>query len=127
MLFIIINWIYVILTTFSLGIGFSVLAEKAFHYSIKRVDSLLMAGLVIATVYAQFFSLVTKVGQVANIILIIMCLLIAVTCRLRIAAIVRDTYGEASLAKKVMVLILFILWAYFTSRGYMHYDSDLYH
>ncbi|MBD5528091.1 MAG: hypothetical protein HDR02_06710 [Lachnospiraceae bacterium] len=29
--------------------------------------------------------------------------------------------------KKVLIPILFLLWAFFTSRGYIHIDTDLYH
>ncbi len=127
MLFIIINWVYVILTTFGLGVGFAALAEKGFHYRIKRLNSLLMAGLVIATVYAQFFSLVTKVGLAANVILLAVCGLIVVLCRCKFAAYIKGAWKETSIAKKILVAVLVLLWAYFTSRGYMHYDSDLYH
>lgn len=127
MLFILINWLYVICTIFCLGVGFAALAEKGFCYRIKRMDSLLMAGLVIATVYAQFFSLFAKVGLAANIILLTACVLIVVLCKCRFAEYIKCAWKGTSIVQKVLVAVLMLLWAYFTSRGYMHYDSDLYH
>ena len=71
MLFIMINWLYVLITTFCLGYAFSRLAGKLFGYRIKSVDGLLMAGLGAATVYAQFFSLFYRVSLLANVVLVI--------------------------------------------------------
>ena len=68
MLFIMINWLYVLITTFCLGYAFSRLAGKLFGYRIKSVDGLLMAGLGTATVYAQFFSLFYRVSLLANVV-----------------------------------------------------------
>ena len=62
------NWIYIAVTAYSLGFAFSKFTEKNFHYALRGIDSVLFAGLVLATVYAQFFSLVYKVGLAANIV-----------------------------------------------------------
>ena len=70
MLAILLNWSYIGITAFCLGSGFSVLSGKLFRYGLKRLDSVLMAGLVIATVYAQIFSLFAGVGLLANVILV---------------------------------------------------------
>ncbi len=127
MLTILFNWIYVAITVFCLGAGFATLVEKRLGYRIKRTDSLWMTGIVIATVYAQYFSLITKVGLLANLILIGVCLVIVVLCRHSIVSYLRDAWQGTSTVKKLMIGLLFVVWAYFTSRGYMHYDSDLYH
>lgn len=127
MLFVVINWLYVVVTTFCLGVGIAAVAQKCFRYRIQKPDSLLMAGLVVATVYAQFFSLITKVGMAANIVLLAVCVLTAIVCRRRMAEYIQGAWKETSVAKKILVVVLVLLWAYFTSRGYMHYDSDLYH
>lgn len=127
MLSILLNWIYIAATVFCLGVGFATLAEKGFQYRLKRVDSLLMAGIVIATVYAQFFSLFTKVGLLANLLLVAACVVIGVLCRRSLAEYIKSAWKNTSVAKKIVMVLLVLLWAYFTSRGYMHYDSDLYH
>lgn len=127
MLTILFNWIYVAVTTFCLGSGFAAFVEKCFQYRIKRPDSLLMTGIVIATVYAEFFSLITGVGLLANGILLAGCAVIVFLCRKRVWEYIRSAWKESSVGHKIVVAALVLLWAYFTSRGYMHYDSDLYH
>ncbi len=121
------NWIYVILTTFCVGYGIAYLVEKKLHYRIRGMDSVLMAGLVAVTVYAELFSLLYKVGAVANGILLAVCAVVLFLLHRQIRRGLGDWWRETSRIKKVLLPILFLLWAYFSSRGYMAYDSDLYH
>ena len=121
------NWIYVILTTFCVGYGIAYLVEKKLHYRIRGMDSVLMAGLVAVTVYAEIFSLFYKVGAVANGILLAVCAVVLFLLHRQIRRSLGDWWRETSRIKKVLLPILFLLWAYFSSRGYMAYDSDLYH
>ena len=51
------NWIYIGFCAFGLGFAFSKFSEKVLGYRLKCVNTLLMAGIVMATVYAQIFSL----------------------------------------------------------------------
>ena len=74
------NWIYIILTTFCAGSGIGYLVEKKLRYRIRGLDSILMAGLVAVTVYAEVFSLFYKVGAVANGILAAVCLGVFCCC-----------------------------------------------
>lgn len=127
MLIILFNWIYIALTTFVLGQACSCFAERYLHYHINRMDSVLVAGLVAATVYAQIFSLFYKVGLAANIILLAFCLLFCFLSRKRIAEQVKRCLAKYSAGRAVILLLLVLIWAYFTSRGYLVYDSDLYH
>ncbi len=127
MLAILCNWVYVTFVSLGLGVGFSELSNKIFGYRIKRIDSLLMAGLAIATVYAQFFSLFTGVGMVANILLVVCCILIYVFRGKNLKQCSFTSAEKIKPAHIVVVCLLVLLWAYFTSRGYMHVDSDLYH
>ncbi len=127
MLSIVISWIYVLFVTLLLGFGVGGLVQKFFSYKIKKIDSIAVAGLIIATVYAQFFSLFYKVGLLANMILFVVCLVILLVQRKQIFGAFKEWNKTYSVLQKVFVVFLFVLWAYFTSRGYMHYDSDLYH
>ena len=74
MLTIFINWIYILITIFCLGFALAAFSEKVLHYRFKRMDSVLMAGLVMATIYAQIFSLFYRVNIEANIVLVVVCL-----------------------------------------------------
>lgn len=121
------NWIYILFTTTCLGYGFSKLVNKKLNYQIKKFESLIAIGLVIATVYAQFFSLFYKVGLIANIALVSICIFICIVFRKDFYNDIRNHFANTSVAKRIIILFLIVFWAYFSSRGYMHYDSDLYH
>lgn len=127
MIFIIINWLYVLITTFCLGYAFSRLAGKLFGYRIKSVDSLLMAGLGVATVYAQFFSLFYRVSLLANVILILFSVMTVLFWHQDMKKLLSERFRGSSRAVKILIPVLFVLWAYFTSRGYMVHDTKLYH
>ena len=127
MLTTIITWIYVLFTIILLGFGVAAFVEKLFRYRIKKLDSILMAGIIAATVYAQFFSLFYRVSLEANIGVLLICAGIFVCRRHTIAQTIDKWNEEKGLTHKVIIGVLFLLWAYFTSRGYIHYDSDLYH
>ncbi len=127
MLSILFNWLYIGVTVFCLGSGFSALSGRLFGYKLKRMDSVLMAGIIIATVYAQFFSLFTGVGIVANLVLIAGCAIIFFICRKFMISFIKHCWTSYSISKKILLFVIIVLWAYFTSRGYIHFDSDLYH
>lgn len=127
MLSIILNWLYVIFISLGLGIGVSEVSDKVFKYRIKSMDSLLMAGLAVSTVYAQIFSLFSGVGMLANVLLAFACVIIYIWCRKRLKKYFIEQKGKKLGIYYILFVALMIVWAYFTSRGYMHYDSDLYH
>jgi len=127
MLTILLNWIYIAVTAFCLGKGVSALSGKLFGYRLRRLDSVLMAGMIAATVYAQIYSLFSGVGLWANVILLVLCGGICVLCRRTIRQDISEGWKAWSLSKKSLLFVIILLWAYFTSRGYIHYDTDLYH
>lgn len=127
MLTIFLNWIYVFFTVFCLGFAFSRFVQKLLHYQIKRADSMLMAGLIIATVYAQIFSLFYRVNIEANLILTTVCILCCIFMRKEMLRFIRDTFKECSPGRKILIPVLLLAWCYYTSRGYMPLDMDLYH
>lgn len=127
MLTLILNWIYILVTTFCLGYGFSLFCGKFLHYSLKRMDSILMAGIVMATAYAQISSLFYRVNIEANIVLMVFCLGVLLLCRKQIGKLWKDAFLGSSILYKVLVVVLFFLWAYYTSRGYRVPDMNIYH
>lgn len=127
MLAVLCNWVYVTFVSLGLGVGVSELSNKIFGYRIKRIDSLLMAGLTIATVYAQIFSLFAGVGMMANIVLFVCCILVYIFQGKNLKHCHFTSEERIKPEIIIVVAILVLLWAYFSSRGYMHYDSDLYH
>lgn len=127
MLTVLFNWLYIFITTLSLGYAFSQCIEKKLHYKINRLHHLVAIGLVIATVYAQSFSIFYKVGLVANLVLLIIVAVIVVLYRQQIKEDLQSYRKQHFSPKRILVIALILLWAYFTSRGIIHYDTDLYH
>lgn len=127
MISVLLNWSYILMTAFLLGFGLCALVDRLFQYQIGNIVNITAMGLVAATVYAQIFSLFYKVGLAANLILAAVCVVIALTQRKEIAAVIVKAWQDKGLAWKLGMAVSVIVWSYFTSRGYMHYDSDLYH
>lgn len=127
MVFVILNWGYILVTTFLCGFAFSKYVEKAFGYQIKNIIEILFYGLMVVTVYAQLFSLLGGVGFAANLLLIVGCVIAFIVWRKEITCVIYEKWKTKSIAYKITSAILILAWCYCTSRGYMHYDSDLYH
>lgn len=127
MLTVLINWLYIAFTTMCLGIGVAVFTRNRLHYQISRADSSLAMGLIAATVYAQIWSLFYKVGILANLILLMICAISLFYGRGQLSYMMQIQKKKATVLKGIGFAIVVLIWAYCTSRGYMHYDSDLYH
>lgn len=127
MLTVFLNWLYMLFTLFCMGFAFSKFSEKALGYSLKRVESILLAGVVASTVYAQIFSLFYRVNIEANIILLVFCAVVCVCMGKEMAGVLKRSWQGSSAAYKILLLFLFLVWGFFTSRGYRVPDMDLYH
>lgn len=126
---ILINWLYIAVTTFLTGYGILSLFAHLTGYRIRHVIPCFLAGLAVVTVYAQFFSLFAGVSTLANCILMAVCLCILAGERRSLSAFVLE--GTAQWNKEkwkyAAAVCLILLMAYGTSRGYMHFDTGLYH
>lgn len=96
---------------------------------IGHPDAFLMCGIVCVTVYAQFYSLSARVGAAANVILCAVCGTIVWIDRQVFAETVRRVLSAEHFGclKLCAWIGLFLLFAYGTSRGMIHYDTGLYH
>lgn len=127
MLFILLNWLYIFITTFLTGFATLYLIEKKFGYRAKHIHSYLVAGLIFATTYAQWFSCFYRVNWEANGIFLLISLVIFILCRKTILERLMSAWKDTSLAKKVGIGVLILVTAYFTSRGSYLVDTNLYH
>lgn len=127
MLFVSINWLYVLLTTFCMGYAFSEISGRLFSYRLGHIDSILMAGLACAAVYAQVFSLFSGVGVLANGLLVIFSLAVLFAFRGRIWLDLKAAWNRTGILFKILVPALFLFWAFCTSFGYQLPDMALYH
>ncbi len=91
-----------------------------------RPDGCVMAGLVFVTVYAQFFSLFYRVGLLANVLFLIVCIAAGAVFRRELAERIKGLWHSVPAGRKAGLLFLFLLFAYGASRGVIHYDTGLY-
>ena len=127
MLTVFLNWLYMLFNLFCMVFAFSKFSEKVLQYSLKRVESILLAGVVTATVYAQIFSLFYRVNIEANVILLVFCAVVCISMGKQMAEFLKRSWHGSSLTYKILLLLLFLVWGFFTSRGYRVPDMDLYY
>lgn len=124
-------FLYVLVSTYLIGFlalkGIERLCGQDVSIPPIKADGYVMAGLVVVTVYAQFFSLFYKVGFAANLLLVGVCILTAIGWRKQLAEMLKRQYGSLTRGRKIFYLLLFVFMAYGTSRGIIHYDTGLYH
>ena len=133
MLSVIMIWIYMFLTTFLIGYGILGLVTKYIPYEIKHPDAYIICGLAGTTVYTQFYSLFGRVGMAANLVMCMVALIIAWSGRQRLGGMLQKMWNDirenqsGERGKLFITLFLFLLFAYGTSQGIIHYDTSLYH
>lgn len=127
MLSVFISFLYIGITTFLLGFGVRIFTKKYLGYEIKEITSLFYAGLGVATVYSGIYSLIAGVSLMANVVLVIVCILIAVLFREQLAEFRNTQKASLTKGKLVFAFVLMLLFSYGASRGYLHFDSGLYH
>lgn len=129
MAMVLINWLYIAVTTFLTGYGILGLFARLFDYKVRHTISYFLAGLTVVTVYAQFFSLFGGVSIGANLLLLAVCFIVAVVCRKSLCAFGAEEIAKLNKTKwkYAAYVLLLLLMAYGTSRGYMHFDTSLYH
>ena len=124
MVSVILIWIYILITTFIIGYGVLRLITRHFPYQVKNWDAYVLCGIVCVTVYAQFFSLFAGVGLLANGMLCAVCAGILWRERESFKALLLSYWTKSRI---LLVVFIFLLFAYGTSRGMIHYDTGLYH
>ena len=134
MIEVIFNWIYILIHCIVTGTIFFAIIYKLTGYIEKSLGMIIMSGIAFLTVYAQYFSLVYKVGFLANIVLIL--IEIVIVCILQwtidengLWQIVQGSLNEvlSNRWKAVIVIALFFIYAANTSGEPIHYDTYLYH
>lgn len=116
-----------LITTFINGVFIVSLIGRTKGLRCRFLSSYILAGIGFVTFLSELLSLFMKVGLVANIILIVLSLLWIVLFRKDYVYILSRVKEEISPTRIIVIGILFLLFAYGSSHGFMHYDSDLYH
>ena len=127
MLSVFISYLYIGCTTFLLGFGIRMFVRKYLNYEIKEVTGLLYAGLGLATVYAGIYSLFSGVSLGANIGMLLLCGAVLVIGKEELASFGGQRIKGVSKGKVIILAVMLLVFAYGGSRGYLHFDSGLYH
>lgn len=129
MIMVLLNWLYIAFTSFITGYAVLGFFSGLFNAKINRITSYIWAGLVFVNVYAQFFSLVGGVGLAANIVLLALCAGIVIFRRRDLGEYLKNQISSIRSMRimKYVYLGIIILMSYGTSRGFLHYDTSLYH
>lgn len=139
MISVLINWSYVFITTYI--IGYFTLSRAYRFYKHERhigIMSSVMAGLAITTAYAGFFSIFYKVGIVANIVMVLFCVLFVWLDRTHYTDIFSNINGgkfigrifgsgSTRIIKVIVFSIFFVAALFFTTEGNFFSDSGYYH
>lgn len=139
MISVLINWSYVFITTYI--IGYFTLRRAYRFYKHERhigIMSSVMAGLAITTAYAGFFSIFYKVGIVANIVMILFCILFVwldrthykdILVEIKSDNLTKKIFGASSIRiiKVIVFSIFFVAALFFTTEGNFFSDSGYYH
>ncbi|MBQ9991295.1 MAG: hypothetical protein IJP31_10220 [Lachnospiraceae bacterium] len=127
MVSVLISFIYLGMTSFLLGYGIKMAAQRFLGYSIREITGIFMAGLAAATVYAGFYSLFSGVGGGANGGLLLLCAISLFAGRRELPGFLRKKTEKLKPAAFLGLLLLILIMAYGSSRGYLHFDTGLYH
>ena len=127
MLSVLLSYLYIGITTFLLGFGVRLFVKKILGYEMKKITGLIYAGLGVAATYAGIYSLFAGISLGANIGMLLICMLIIVIGRDDLRSFLQMQNRSLTKGKVVFVILMLLLFSYGASRGYMHYDSGLYH
>lgn len=128
MVSVLLNWLYIFFVTQIIGLGFykciNRLLKQNVHNNIIRNT---VCGIVVTTVYAQFFSLFYKVGLAANLILLVLCIIIIIKNKAIAVEYLRSVRQIIFSWEGVLYLGVLLLFAFAGSRGLFHTDTNIYH
>lgn len=127
MISVIFIWLYMIFTCYVIGFACVKVMSGNAVFMVRRKVDYLYAGIGAVTVYAQVFSIFWKVGLAANLMLLLICCLCLILLRKDFLNQLHGFRLTITPGKLAVAVVLFLLFAYGTSGGIIHYDTGLYH
>ena len=129
MLSVLLDWLIIAITSYTVGYGFLRLMSICIGREVsagKNANVLrLLIGFMLTNVYAEIWSIFLPVNMWAVYILVFITLVIAYMCKQDMAEMVN--ISKAPKPAVIASVAVILLMAYGSSRGYMHYDTTLYH
>ncbi len=128
MLYVLINWIYIGITSYILGSFLLRCFRKLFHYEKEsNLSSCLMTGIAAATVYAGYFSVFAGVSLIANIVMLTVCAAILIFEKKFFFQELKRKILEQKQVFFVIYAVIILMIAYYCAGTNFVYDSGLYH
>ncbi len=127
MISVIFIWLYMMFTCYVIGFACVKAMSGNAIFKVRGEADYLYAGIGAVTVYAQVFSIFWKVGLAANIVLLLICCLCLLLLRKDFLNRIHSVRLTITPKKLAVAVVLFLLFAYGTSGGVIHYDTGLYH
>ena len=134
MISVLLNWIYIFITSYIIGsfayrrlIVFAKYSQN--RASVNKLFYEMMAGLALLTAYSQYFSLVSGVGMTANLLMIGTCMFFLFFHRKEYKEEIKEWMenGRRGKVKIFLCILAAFLIALFVSNGNFMYDTGLYH
>lgn len=128
MVIVLISWIYIFLICALIGCGiYSLLTRLFSDVPEGTLSSYVITGIISITVYTEFFSIFYKIGMTAHIVLLVAALVCGYLSRKQLITFYSSNRINIFSWEGFFYLCLFILFAFFTSRGPFHTDTNIYH
>lgn len=135
MLLTLLLWGYVTFVVFILGLGIMKVIKKATDYQCSDLSIIWLFGIMCATVYAEYYSLLGKVGAFANLLLLLVVIGILFLNWNQLKELIRSTFngvkqdlpGKRKVIFFILASICFTLCVCLASMKASHADTDLYH
>ncbi len=129
MIYTLLNFGWIFISTFLLGFGFLTVLGKCFKKNLLSIDFILITGLMAATVYAQMMSLIYKVRTLASLLLFLMVIVIAVLLRRTLFDWIKKLLEDRSrlYGSIIIIMLLTFMGMIVACQSAALYDTGLYH
>ncbi len=128
MLINLLNWIWIFISAFLWGFLCVNILERYNKSNKKELDLLLMTGICMLTVFAQFFSLFHGVGKAANCVVLLINILITALYRKELLLCIQKWIQSSGAIYMLSIIIICTFAFLLLSCGPIyHYDTNLYH
>ena len=124
------NWCWILFSTLVTGTFIISLIEKLFKYRVKDWEAVFVSGMVFVTLYAETFSLFYRVGRLATLCLLLICLGVCILYRKMLIGYIRYLAGSVGHGMKFRYMLVFMVGIFFlmisSCQPYLG-DTYLYH
>ena len=121
-------WLWIAVSAYAFGMAGLGILKRINGYGRKELDEIVIFGVCLLTVYAQFFSLFYKVSGKATVLLAVLNIILIWMFRKDILQMISAWKTNAAVKNVILIAVLLTI-AYLNYAGIpiKHYDTDLYH